>query len=119
MLLVRDDQQPTFSLIKEQRRAIEKITGGRANFFLCHAIYQYYAAIDWQVADRDRRIEHPCSRGCWSSDPNDLSGDVELDIIGVAVEQETMLTYDMTKREQVEGEQKRTQHRALGDASGL
>jgi len=39
-----------FSLIKEQRRAIEKITGGRANFFKCHAIYQYYAAIDWQVA---------------------------------------------------------------------
>jgi len=35
-----------FSLRKEQRRAIENISGGRANFFLCHAIYQYYAAID-------------------------------------------------------------------------
>jgi len=29
-----------FSLIIEQRRAIQKITGGRATFFLCHAIYQ-------------------------------------------------------------------------------
>jgi len=29
------------------------VTGGRAKFFLCHAIYQYYAAIDWQVAAID------------------------------------------------------------------
>jgi len=39
-----------FSLIKEQRRAIEKMSGGRADFLKCHAIYQYYAAIDWQIA---------------------------------------------------------------------
>jgi len=48
MLLCRDDQQQMFSLIKEQRRAGGDFRG--AGQFKCHAIYQYYAAIDWQVA---------------------------------------------------------------------
>jgi len=51
-----------------------------------------------------------------SSSGSGLCGDVERDIIGVAGEEETMLTYDITKRVQVEDEQKRTKHRALGDA---
>jgi len=34
MLLWRYDQQQTFSLIKEQRRAIENMSGGGPIFFL-------------------------------------------------------------------------------------
>ncbi len=39
-----------------------------------------------------------------------FSGDVELDVIGVAVEVETMSTYDVAKGEHVEDEQERTTH---------
>jgi len=38
-----------FSLIKEHRRAIEKMSGGAGQFFLMSCDLPYYAAIDWQV----------------------------------------------------------------------
>lgn len=47
-----------------------------------------------------------------------FGGDVELDVIGVAVEVETMTMYDITMWEDVENEQERTKHRTLGDALG-
>ena len=54
-----------------------------------------------------------------SSNRDGFSRDVELDVIGVAVEEETMLTYNITLGEQAEGEQERTKHRTLGNASSV
>lgn len=48
-----------------------------------------------------------------------FSGNVKLDVIGVAVEVETMSKYVVTKGEQVEGAQERTKHRALREVQLL
>ena len=44
-----------------------------------------------------------------------LGGDVQLDIVGVTVKMESMLTDDMAKGEDVEDEEEGTKHRPLGD----
>ena len=41
-----------------------------------------------------------------------------MDLAAVAVEVETMTTYDVTKWEHVEDEQERAKHRALGNTLG-
>jgi len=45
-----------------------------------------------------------------------FSGDVELNIIGIAVKIETMVANDIAKGKQVYYEEERTKHRTLGDA---
>ena len=47
-----------------------------------------------------------------------FGGDVELDIIGVAVKVETMVADDVAMGKQVKYEEERAKHRALGDALG-
>lgn len=42
-----------------------------------------------------------------------FSGNVKLDVIGIAVEVETMLTYVVTKGEQVEDAQERAKQQAM------
>ena len=42
--------------------------------------------------------------------------DVDLDIIGVAVEVKTIFTYDISEWQDVKDEKERTKHRTLGDA---
>lgn len=48
-----------------------------------------------------------------------FSGNVKLDVIGIAVEVETMLTYVVTKGEQVEDAQERTKQQALREGGGV
>jgi len=52
----RDDQQQMFSLIKEQRRAIENISGGRAHFF---NVVRSTNTTPRSTGRSPRRIEHP------------------------------------------------------------
>lgn len=47
----------------------------------------------------------------------DLMDNVELDIIGIAMEVEIMMAY-VTKGEYVEDKQKMTKHQTLGDTLG-
>ena len=47
-----------------------------------------------------------------------FGGNVELDVVGVAVEVEAVAAYDVAEGKQVEDEQKGTKHRTLGDALG-
>lgn len=47
-----------------------------------------------------------------------VGGDIELDVIGITVEMETMVANDVAKGEQVEYEEERTKYRTLGDALG-
>ncbi len=47
---------------------------------------------------------------------NGFGGDVELDVIGIAVEMEAMSTYDVSKGEHVEDDQEMTKHWILEDA---
>ena len=44
-----------------------------------------------------------------------FGGDEGLEVISVAVEVETMATYDVTKGQQVEDDYKKTKHRTLGN----
>jgi len=60
-----------FSLIKEQRHAIEKITGGRANFL--NVMRSTIQRRDRPV-DRNRCIEHPCCTNTTSSIPGSHIG---------------------------------------------
>ena len=45
-------------------------------------------------------------------------GDVELDVISVTMEAETMMSCDAARGKHVEDEEEWTKHRTLGDASG-
>ena len=45
-------------------------------------------------------------------------GEVELCVVGVAVEMEAMAAEDLTKGKDVEDKQERAKHRALGDTVG-
>lgn len=45
-----------------------------------------------------------------------FGGDVQLDVVSVAVEMEMMTADDVTKGEHVEDKKKWTKHRTLGDA---
>ena len=47
-----------------------------------------------------------------------VDGDVKLDVIGVAMELETVSADDVTEGEQVQDEEEGTKHRTLGDALG-
>lgn len=47
-----------------------------------------------------------------------ISGDVELDIISVGMEQETMLMEDVTEGKQIQDEEEGTKLRTLGDTLG-
>ena len=47
-----------------------------------------------------------------------FSTHVELDVVAIAVEMETMMTDDVTKEKHVEDEKERTKHQTLGDTLG-
>ena len=58
---------------------------------------------------------HPIFNFCETVAEGGVGGDVQLDIVGVTVKMESMLTDDLAKGEDVEDEEEGTKHRPLGD----
>ena len=53
-----------------------------------------------------------------SGSGNGFGGDVDLDVVNIAVKVETMVVYDGAKRQHVQDEEEWTKYRTLGDALG-
>ena len=63
-------------------------------------------------------IGEAVDKGGVSCSGDRCGGDVKRYVIGIAMEAETMMAYNVAKGEKIEDEKQWTKHRTLGDALG-